>query len=64
MDLNSAFAMVKNVYGAQIVQEIVDDIIDKLEAKAAATANPLDDMVVAAIRKVSGIADDVGGDED
>lgn len=58
------FAALKQLYGQEFIQEIIDDLLDKVEAKAATTSTPVDDWVVESIRRLSGIPDDIGGDED
>jgi hypothetical protein len=45
-------------------REILDDLLDSVEDKAAKTSTPIDDMVLAYFRTALNIPDDIGGDED
>ena len=51
-------------FDAQFIRELIDDMLDKLEEKAAGTGTPIDDAILVAIRGVLQIPDDIGGDED
>ncbi len=51
-------------FDAQFIRELIDDLLDKLEVKAAGTGTPIDDAILASIRGVLQIPDDIGGDED
>lgn len=65
----SVLSTLINLIPPQLVKEIIDDVLDKLENHAASL--PLDDpkgnAVLAGcsmVRRVADIPDDIGGDED
>lgn len=48
----------------QMVKEIIDDLIDPIEAKLEASGNAMALQVIKLMRDTLSIPDDIGGDED
>lgn len=68
MNFEIAFKILKTVLGAEVVKEAIDDLLDKAEARIAASPSKWDDELlqpaIGLLRRELAIPDDIGGDED